>query len=706
MDNRQPLEAGTVVGGDYRIVRVLGAGGFGITYLARDTRLGADVALKEYFPASLAYREDGATVQPIGSQAGDNYSWGLDRFLAEAQTVARLRHTNIVRVSRYFKENGTAYMVLGFVEGQDLESWLRDLGHPPTQGELDGIVGPVLDALKVVHNADVVHRDIKPQNIYIRAVDGAPIILDFGAARQALGEHTRATAAFVSPGYSPPESHLNDPAEQGPWTDIYSLAATLYRAVVGKPPAQVLSRVSHDTYVPLARQLSNAASYRANFLAAIDQGLRVRREERPESVTAWRSILFGNATDDTVVRTAQDRVSDDTVIAGRTRSGDKTKVVPPPRSQGKLESWAPYAGVAAACIVGFYYIYSSFGPAPAPQRPTVQEPAREAQQPAAPPAIQENAEAPRQPLTMPNSAPQPGENTGPTIATDPSLRRLAVASWYGAGIQGGYWTGVTTGFKGSGLYLKCRGDNGSRRQSIAELQFVPTGGTPLTGAHQVGVKVGTATDGAVLNFTSSGGFSFGQVELTETAANEGDFLNFLHVLFSGETLELSIPSIGYQENFNLVGAERALSPCFGANISQPWRRQPTVDGVEGGVIRNDRGNVFLVRCDTTRGTRGNTVVAFTARSGRVVQRGEQGKIHMTVGSESTDLDMVLSPNPGNIGGVLYHIVSDVESAQILRDFLAVLRNGSQMTLTNPDLSISEVFSLQGSSNALAGCSQL
>jgi len=367
MAHRQALGTGSVVGEDYVIERVLGQGGFGITYLARDKSLGIQVAIKEYFPAALAYRDAGITVHAISDKDEASYNWGLERFLAEARTLARLRHPNIVRVSRYFKENGTAYMVLGFVVGQDLESWLRSLGRKPKQKELDDIVRPLLDALTVVHGADIVHRDIKPANIYIQKSDGAPILLDFGAARQALGEQTRATAAFVSPGYSPPESHLNDPAKQGPWTDIYGLAATLYRAVVGKAPEQVVNRLNDDKDLRVAEQISNAGDYRPGFLAAIDRGMKLRREERPQSVAAWRTMLFSTLADeDTVVHGAGD---DATVIKG----GDQTVIKTRPASnqpdtvvRAPVDAWSANTrrivagGIALVALAALYYIYSSF----------------------------------------------------------------------------------------------------------------------------------------------------------------------------------------------------------------------------------------------------------------------------------------------------------------------------------------------------------
>lgn len=732
MDNRQPLQTGTVVGGDYRIEKVLGAGGFGITYLARDQKLDAKVAIKEYFPASLAYREDGATIHPMQSQGGADYTWGLERFLAEAQTLARLRHPNIVRVSRYFKENETAYMVLGFVEGDDYENWLQKLGRAPTQQELDALVGPVLDALEAVHAADLVHRDIKPQNIFIRSEDGQPIILDFGAARQALGEHSRATAAFVSPGYSPSESHLNDPSEQGPWTDIYSFAATLYRALVGRSPAQVLSRVSRDSYVPLGQQLPNPGDYRPTFLAAIDEALNVKREERPQSVGAWRKQLFADPNDVATVVSAPETTKvvsagDKTVIADApTRASvsaeeaTATRIESRARGRGsdsedgqkksKLQRWAVAAGGIALIVIGLTNIYRSFEPSqttPAVQ-PAPQTPAQPVPQPGAQPAPQpatQPAPAPPPPLEMGTPPPAQQSAADTLFARDPSLRRLATASWHSSGLQNGFWTAVTSGSNGSGLYLGCRGTDGVRRDSNVELEFIPTGNRSLSGNQEVLAQIGNYSTNAILAFTSANGFSQGRVTVSETANDAGQFLNFLHQVFLGGEMVLTIPSINYQETFNLNGAEEALNVCFGADIAQPWRAYVPNSNVAGGEVRQANGSMLLVRCDTTSSTRGNTVVAFsTPFNGNVASN--LYNVTMTVGGSSFNGSYQLASKADTLGGVLYHVVTDANTRQQVNQFLELLRRNNQITLSSNNPAFSETFSLSGSRAALGGCEGL
>lgn len=283
------LPAGTELVGDYRIERVLGAGGFGITYLAQELALARDVTIKEYFPGDFAARSGSNDAVPRSQECAGDYQWGLDRFIAEAQTLARFDHRNIVRVYRYFRANNTGYMVLHFEEGQSLKSWLQGLGRAPRQYELDRILESLLDALDIIHKADYLHRDIAPDNIIIRR-DGAPVLIDFGSARGDVARNSRTVSALVKPGYSPYEQYAETGSQQGPWTDIYALAATLYHAVTGKRPPDAPSRIVKDELVP-AREVA-LSSYRAGFLAAIDRALALDIEKRPQTIAEWRGPLL------------------------------------------------------------------------------------------------------------------------------------------------------------------------------------------------------------------------------------------------------------------------------------------------------------------------------------------------------------------------------------------------------------------------------
>ncbi len=289
MTNLVALQNGTELAGDYRIERVLGAGGFGITYLADELALNRPVTIKEYFPSDFAARSDGSEAAPRSEQCAGDYRWGLDRFIEEAQTLAKFSHPNIVRVYRYFRANNTGYMVLHFEEGQSLKAWLKGLGRAPRQKELDQIVAPLLDALESIHRSDFLHRDIAPDNIIIRK-DGQPVLIDFGSARGELAAQSRTVSALVKPGYSPYEQYAETSSQQGAWTDIYALASTLYHAVTGKRPPDAPSRMIRDEIVP-AREAAVGA-YRAGFLKAIDKALALNITARPQSVAEWRGMLL------------------------------------------------------------------------------------------------------------------------------------------------------------------------------------------------------------------------------------------------------------------------------------------------------------------------------------------------------------------------------------------------------------------------------
>ncbi|MGE0055046.1 MAG: protein kinase [Hyphomicrobium sp.] len=285
------LESATELAGDFRIDRVLGAGGFGVTYLAHETALARLVTIKEYFPADFAARIHGVEAGPRSQASAKDYQWGLDRFIEEAQTLAKFDHPNIVRVYRTFRANNTAYMVLHWEEGQSLKSWLKSLGRAPRQKELDRIIAPLLDALETIHKADFLHRDIAPDNIIIRK-SGEPVLIDFGAARGDIAAHskTKTVSALVKPGYSPYEQYAETSRQQGPWTDIYALAATLYHAMTGKRPPDSPSRMLNDEFVPSGQ--AALSSYRSTFLDAIDRGLALATDARPQTIAAWRGALL------------------------------------------------------------------------------------------------------------------------------------------------------------------------------------------------------------------------------------------------------------------------------------------------------------------------------------------------------------------------------------------------------------------------------
>jgi hypothetical protein len=289
MEGRTGLPKGTLLDGSYCIERVIGSGGFGITYEAEDIKLGTKVAIKEYYPGEFGRRDDSLSVQPTSEMQKATFEWGRTSFLQEARTLARFRHPSVVQVTRVFEAYSTAYMVMIFEQGQNFEVWLKRLGRAPTQDELDRIAGPLLDALEMMHAENFLHRDIAPDNIIVRA-DGTPVLLDFGAARVAIAEMSRALTGIVKMGYSPHEQYATDGRLQGPWTDLYAFGATLYRAITGKPPEEATLRVTDDRLAPAAD--AAMGTYRSGFLTAIDTCLKVRPSERPQSVARLRPMLL------------------------------------------------------------------------------------------------------------------------------------------------------------------------------------------------------------------------------------------------------------------------------------------------------------------------------------------------------------------------------------------------------------------------------
>ncbi len=272
---------------EYEIVRVLGAGGFGITYLGFDDLLNQGVAIKEYLPDDLAVRKPDLSVIAKSSAAKDDYAWGLKSFMQEARTLARFQHPNIVRVSRFFEAHGTAYIVMDWVEGETLTAYLKRHGKL-NESELKAILLPLLDGLEEVHKTDFLHRDIKPGNIMIRQTNRQPVLIDFGAARQLVGAKSKSVTAICTPGYAPIEQYSTK-GNFGAWTDIYALGAVSYLAITGKMIDAAIDRTRHDPYISALEAGAGNAS--EAVLYAIDWALKVDEEDRPQSISAWRAAL-------------------------------------------------------------------------------------------------------------------------------------------------------------------------------------------------------------------------------------------------------------------------------------------------------------------------------------------------------------------------------------------------------------------------------
>lgn len=295
------LPEGTIVAG-YRIGAVLGRpGGFGITYFAtNELRATERYAIKEFFPRSLAVRRAGETaVHPTRPGDAAAFQHALDRFKDEAMALAKFRHPNIVEVRNFFAANGTAYLLMTYEDGLTLADLLEQNGPLPP-GFLVALIPGLFGAIRAVHAGDYIHRDLKPSNIYIRSADHSPVLLDFGAAREALGEEGVTSLTEIrTPGYAPHEQYFRKGA-QGEWTDIYALGATLYCCVTGRPPPEAPERKERDTIVPAVRAAKG--DYPHGLLSVIDAMLAVDRNERPQTIDSVVPLILPRNSGDTPTR--------------------------------------------------------------------------------------------------------------------------------------------------------------------------------------------------------------------------------------------------------------------------------------------------------------------------------------------------------------------------------------------------------------------
>ena len=283
----QPLPAGSALHG-YRIVRVLAAGGFSFVYLAHDPNE-QPVAIKEYLPSAVALRVNGAAQPQVADENAALFSAGMKCFFEEAGALARLSHPNVMRVLDFFRANETAYLVMRYERGRALNEHITGLSGPVEELWIRNTFAQLLDGLREVHTAKLLHLDIKPANVYLRN-DGTPLLIDFGAARQVLSAEGVKLPPLYTPGFASPEMH-DQRQLLGPWSDIYSVGATMYACLARATPQPANARKQADTVVPASRAW--AGKYAADLLEIIDWCLRLDHLQRPQSVFALQKALLG-----------------------------------------------------------------------------------------------------------------------------------------------------------------------------------------------------------------------------------------------------------------------------------------------------------------------------------------------------------------------------------------------------------------------------
>jgi hypothetical protein len=270
----------------YRILRTLGGGGFSIVYLADDTQAQKKAVIKEYLPSSQATRMEGESVESLSAETDSTFKQGMRRFFEEAAALAKLQHPNIVRVTDFFRENNTVYLVMEHEEGMDLRAYLKRQGGRMSEKFIRTVFLQLLDGLREIHKLGFMHLDIKPSNIWLRA-GGRPLLLDFGATQSAFKGNRRAGAHTLTLGFAPIEQHKR--GHIGPWTDLYAIGASMYACMCGRAPVSAVERATRDKLKPATRQFRSY--YSRQLLEAVDWCLHMDQLERPQNVDELAAAL-------------------------------------------------------------------------------------------------------------------------------------------------------------------------------------------------------------------------------------------------------------------------------------------------------------------------------------------------------------------------------------------------------------------------------
>ncbi|MDR7269967.1 serine/threonine protein kinase [Pelomonas saccharophila] len=427
--------------GELEITGTLGVGGFGIVYLARDHSLEREIAIKEYMPSQFAQRDGQSQVSVRSVSMKETFELGRRSFVNEAKLLARFDHPSLLKVYRFWEANGTAYMAMPRLVGQNLREARKARPTPPPEAWVRRIFDAVLGGLETLHAQHVWHRDVAPDNIFMPADGSPPILLDFGAARQAISDKTQVFTAILKPSFAPIEQYAEATTlRQGPWTDFYALAAAMHELLTGRPPPPATARAMGDELVPLA-----VPGYSPAFLAGLDWALRVAPHQRPQTVADWREALDGRASvpppqapqartvaptppapaepldlefADTIQGPALDEEDDATVVVPLRKKPPPPPPPPPapkptkqpPAGPAPVAASAPAwrvpamagGGVLAAVLLGLFVM--QLRGKPAPPEVVQPEPAASVAAPAAAPTPAP-APAPVEPVAAPPSAP-------------------------------------------------------------------------------------------------------------------------------------------------------------------------------------------------------------------------------------------------------------------------------------------------------------
>ena len=276
---------------NYRIDRQISRGGFSIVYRAFD-ETGSPVAIKEYLPSSLVLRTEGDIVRASSAENLTSFRYGMKCFFEEGRALAKINHPNVVRVLNFFRANETVYMVMRYERGRSLQEHIHRKRGALAEEWLRDTFAQLLNGLREVHTHKLLHLDIKPANIYLRK-DGSPVLIDFGAARQALSRDGFKLPPTYTPGFAAPEQHAKG-GELGPWTDIYAVGATLYTCIGASAPQRADERLEDDALAPARRAF--AGRYSNELLEIVDWCMQLHALDRPQSVFALQKALRGEQT--------------------------------------------------------------------------------------------------------------------------------------------------------------------------------------------------------------------------------------------------------------------------------------------------------------------------------------------------------------------------------------------------------------------------